>query len=90
MLLLLMGSLTAQAADGPAADDNLNAVLWMQRSVEYKGATMSAFALARFRLDQALVDKNWMAAPAEQTSPSPEAQRTAKQSVLQPWAGPKS
>jgi len=49
------------------ADDNLNAVLWMQRSVEYAGSTETAFTLAKLRLDQALKDKSWTAAPAEQT-----------------------
>lgn len=52
---------------GPPAHDLLNAVLWMQRSVEYKAATMAAFALARIRLDQALADPNWTALiPKEQ------------------------
>jgi acid phosphatase len=55
----------AQAAEVPQ-HDNLNATLWMQRSVEYKGAALAAFALARLRLDEALADKNWTAAPAEQ------------------------
>src|SRR5262245_39173129 len=36
--------------------DLLDAVLWMQRSVEYKAATTAAYALAQFRLDQALAD----------------------------------
>ncbi len=66
-LSLLLFAAPAFAADAP--DDGLNAVLWMQRSVEYKGATMSAFALARLRLDQALADKGWTAAPAEQAAP---------------------
>jgi len=47
--------------------DILNATLWMQRSVEYKANSMSVFALARIRLDQALADKNWTGAPAEQS-----------------------
>ena len=49
------------------ANDNLNAVLWTQRSVEFKGNAETAFALARIRLDQALRDRGWTAAPAEQT-----------------------
>jgi acid phosphatase len=53
-------------AQGVAQNDNLNATLWMQRSVEYKGAALTAYALAKFRLDQALADKNWTGAPAEQ------------------------
>jgi 5'-nucleotidase (lipoprotein e(P4) family) len=49
------------------ANDNLNAVLWMQKSVEYKANAEAVFALAKIRLDQALKDKSWTAAPAEQT-----------------------
>lgn len=56
----------ASAEDAPA-NDTLNAVLWMQRSVEYKATALGAFALAQVRLDQALADKSWSAAPAEQT-----------------------
>jgi len=55
------------AQDGPPPHDGLLATLWMQRSVEYKAACLSAFALARIRLDQALADPKWTAAPAEQT-----------------------
>jgi len=58
------------AAPAPApvaADDNLNAVLWMQRSAEYAGSTETAFALAKLRLNEALKDRSWTAAPAEQT-----------------------
>ena len=50
-----------------APNDTLNAVLWMQRSVEYKANTLAVFALAQKRLDEALADKSWTAAPAEQT-----------------------
>jgi 5'-nucleotidase (lipoprotein e(P4) family) len=57
----------APQASGPPANDLLDAVLWMQRSVEYKATTMGAFALARLRLDQALADPNWTAlVPKEQ------------------------
>jgi acid phosphatase len=56
----------AQQAPDPPASDPLNAVLWMQRSVEYKASALTAFALARIRLDQALADPNWTGAPKEQ------------------------
>ena len=55
------------AAPPVPADDLLDATLWMQHSVEYAGSAETAFALAKIRLDQALKDKNWTAAPAEQT-----------------------
>ncbi len=50
----------------PPAHDMLLANLWMQRAVEYKANTLTVYALARLRLDEALADKNWTAAPAEQ------------------------
>ena len=56
----------AQQAPDPPASDLLNAVLWMQRSVEFKASALTAFALARVRLDQALADPNWTGAPKEQ------------------------
>lgn len=67
--LCALGALqvSASAEDGTPAHDLLNAVLWMQRSVEYKANSLGAFALARIRLDEALADNNWTAAPAEQT-----------------------
>ncbi len=58
---------TESAAAEVPANDNLNAVLWTQHSVEFKGNAEAAFALARIRLDQALKDRKWTAAPAEQT-----------------------
>lgn len=57
----------APAAMAQDANDNLNAVLWMQRSVEYKANAEAVFALAKIRLDEALKDKSRTAAPAEQT-----------------------
>lgn len=48
-------------------NDLLNATLWMQRSVEYKANSLAVFALAKMRLEQALADENWTAAPVEQT-----------------------
>jgi len=60
----------APQAAGPPANDLLNAVLWMQRSVEYKATTVGVFALARLRLDQALADPNWTAiVPKEISTP---------------------
>ena len=72
VLVLGLGCAGPQLAQqAPASDlsasDLLNAVLWMQRSVEYKANALTAFALARIRLDQALEDRSWTAAPKEQT-----------------------
>ena len=70
ILGLLLASLTGgtiRAQDAPAASDMLLATLWTQRAVEYKANALTVFALARIRLDEALADKGWTAAPAEQT-----------------------
>jgi 5'-nucleotidase (lipoprotein e(P4) family) len=66
LTLLALGTGSARAEDGPAANDNLNAVLWTQRSVEFKGNALGAYALARIRLDEALADPSRTAAPGEQ------------------------
>ena len=68
VLLVVLLSLAAPAlGQDPPAHDLLNAVLWTQRSVEFKATALAAFALARLRLDQALADPQWTAAPGEQT-----------------------
>jgi acid phosphatase len=63
---VLAWSASAALAQTPP-HDILNATLWMQRAVEYKANSLSIFALARIRLEQALADENWTGAPAEQT-----------------------
>jgi len=66
-LLLCQAATTCRAEDGPAPNDLLLGVLWTQRSVEFKATALGAFTLAKIRLDQALADKSWTAAPKEQT-----------------------
>ncbi|KRD31365.1 acid phosphatase [Lysobacter sp. Root916] len=44
---------------GPGADDNLNAVLWVQTSAEYRAATETVYRAAADKLDVALKQKNW-------------------------------
>ena len=63
----LMVSAAPAVAEDPPQSDLLNATLWMQRSVEFKATALAGFALAQVRLEQALADKNWTAAPGEQT-----------------------
>ena len=67
VLCVTLGLATPAVAQDPPQHDLLNAALWMQRSVEYKATALAAFALARIRLDQALADPSWTAAPKEQT-----------------------
>ncbi|WP_024891884.1 5'-nucleotidase, lipoprotein e(P4) family [Luteimonas huabeiensis] len=51
---------TADAAPAPGtADDNLNAVLWVQRSAEYRATTLSLFRAAADHLDAALAERHW-------------------------------
>jgi len=56
----------ARAQDGVPASDMLLATLWTQRAIEYKANALTVFTLARIRLDEALADKSWTAAPGEQ------------------------
>jgi 5'-nucleotidase (lipoprotein e(P4) family) len=70
LVVTLAGAAPAGAQDPPASD-LLNAVLWMQRSVEYKASALTAFALARLRLDQALADPTWSAVVTKEQSASP-------------------
>lgn len=57
----------APAATAPAsaskvvapADDNLNAVLWMQTAAEYPAATTTVYRAAADKLDTALKHKHW-------------------------------
>ena len=61
----------ATAGSTPGADDNLNAVLWMQRSAEYRAATETLYRAATERLDAALKDPDWDAlVPDERASPA--------------------
>ncbi|MEP6633764.1 MAG: HAD family acid phosphatase [Luteimonas sp.] len=56
----------AAASAAVAADDDLNAVLWMQTSAEYGAATRTMYRAAADRLDAALKQPNWDAlVPAE-------------------------
>lgn len=62
---------TAPAAKPSGADDNLNAVLWMQRSVEYRAATETVYRAAADKLDLALKQPNWDAlVPEERGNPA--------------------
>ena len=63
--LAMLSTSVAQAQE-VAPSDLLLATLWTQRSVEYKANALTVFALAQIRLDQALADKSWTAAPGEQ------------------------
>jgi len=54
------------AAPVVAADDNLNAVLWMQRAEEYRAASEQTYRAAADRLDQALKEPNWDALVPEE------------------------
>ena len=73
MISLALVALTACAPTAPlardaapapatvAADDNLNAVLWVQTAQEYRALTQQTWKLATANLDRALADKQWTA-----------------------------
>ena len=50
---------TATAAKPAGTHDNLNAVAWVQTSVEYRAITTQTFRAAADHLDVALKEKNW-------------------------------
>lgn len=53
-------------------DDNLNAVLWVQRSAEYQANTISIFRAAADHLDAALKEPHWDAlVPSEREATAP-------------------
>ncbi len=57
----------AKTADAAVAgDDNLNAVLWMQRSAEYQAVAEQTYRAAADRLDAALKEPNWDALVPEE------------------------
>jgi acid phosphatase len=56
----------AAVAPAVAADDNLNAVLWMQSSVEYRANALQTYRAATRLLDRALKDRNWDALVASE------------------------
>ena len=60
------------AASVPA-DDNLNAVLWMQRSIEYRALSETVFRAATERLDTALADTSWDALVAAERAAAGDA-----------------
>ncbi|MBB3342853.1 HAD family acid phosphatase [Luteimonas sp. RC10] len=56
----------APVTEASAPADNLNAVLWVQRSEEYRANSLSLFRAAADHLDAALAEPNWDAlVPAE-------------------------
>ena len=51
---------TATATPGTALpDDNLNAVVWVQASAEYRALTRGVYRAAADHLDAALAEPNW-------------------------------
>ena len=59
------------ATDDATANDNLNAVLWMQRSQEYRAITEQTYRSAADHLDKALKEANWDAlVPEERGNPA--------------------
>ena len=51
-----------QKSETQKSHETLHAVLWMQRSAEFKALSIQAYRLAEMQLQQALNNKNWTAA----------------------------
>ena len=67
----VFGGSPTQEGGAPAADDNLNAVLWMQASAEYRAAATQTWRAAIGQLDKALADPAWDALVAgERANPA--------------------
>lgn len=66
VLLAVLAGGGVRAQETPPASDLLLATLWTQRAVEYRANALTVYALARIRLEEALADRNWTAAPGEQ------------------------
>lgn len=75
LALVIAGCASVPAASAPAAptaatDDNLNAVLWVQRSQEFETTLISLYRGAVNQLDAALADPQWDAlVAAERDNP---------------------
>ncbi len=63
------------AAAGAAPDDNLNAVAWIQTSVEYRMLAEQTYRNATEKLDAAIADPTWDALPKEERRSLGEAKR---------------
>lgn len=58
-----------ESIDPGSADDNLNAVLWVQTSAEYRALSLQAFRAAADHLDRALQEPGWDAlVPSERAN----------------------
>lgn len=64
-------------ATAPGADDNLNAVAWVQTAVEYRLVADTIYRAASERLDAALADPQWDALPREERTHAVAALRPA-------------
>ena len=71
---IFTATISAQPAATAKADiphENLNAVVWMQTSAEYRASALQTYRAAEAGMMRALKDKNWTAA-LEQKTPVPE------------------
>ncbi len=68
------GASMARGSEASAAarrtHENLNSVLWVQTSVEFRASAVQAYRLARLQLDAALADRRWTAAIEQTADPS--------------------
>jgi 5'-nucleotidase (lipoprotein e(P4) family) len=61
---------TSAGAPPQRTNENLNAVLWMQTSAEYRASAQQAYRLAAMQVDTAMRDARWTAAVEQTADPS--------------------
>lgn len=61
---------TSAGAPPQRTNENLNAVLWMQTSAEYRASAQQAYRLAAMQVDTAMRDARWSAAAEQTADPS--------------------
>ncbi len=64
----LTSSLVSGKEPRTGTSENLNGVLWMQTSVEYKMSVTQAYRMAEVMVDRALTDPGWTAIPEQKNA----------------------
>ena len=64
----LAGGLVSGKEPRTGTSENLNGVLWMQTSVEYKMSVTQAYRTAEVMVDRALTDPGWTAVPEQENA----------------------
>ena len=63
--LLLLSVVLSSCSTGRQTHEGLRSVLWIQTSAEYRACTEQAYRVAREKLDSAMKNRDWTAAPEQ-------------------------